>query len=450
MAWSALPDGEIRARQPGGEPYVLADKLPLINPLGYTADGRLFAAQIGIDRFLEIDVSGTEKPRLVARGIGHLNSFQITADDQLYGPLAGLEQLAQIDLASGDITVIADSSGMLSAVSLNSTGQIYAVGWISGELLRFDIDADTGVGTAVLVAQLEPPLDNLAIDADDMIYVSQPATGTIVKVDPASGAQTTVVPGNLGIPGGLAITMHKGRETLIVADDFGFRHVDTQTGEVYATIDLTEFMDPLAATAAAVNADVIVLSDVSRARVYMVDRTTNQTVHKWKNIDTPYGLVLTASGEPIVAEYASGTLIQLSTTDRTSRQIIATGLDGPVGLAWAGPDALYVSETRSGAITRIDINTGAKVLVTGGLDRPEGLTVLADGHLTVVEVGARRVIEIDPDHGTRVVLADALPVGAVTPLHPAPVHTPSGIAAGSDGSLYVSSDEDHSILRLVR
>ena len=107
---------------------MLADKLPLINPLGYTADGRLFAAQIGIDRFLEIDVSGTEKPRLVARGIGHLNSFQITADDQLYGPLAGLEQLAQIDLASGDITVIADSSGMLSAVSLNSTGQIYAVG----------------------------------------------------------------------------------------------------------------------------------------------------------------------------------------------------------------------------------------------------------------------------------------------------------------------------------
>jgi sugar lactone lactonase YvrE len=445
MAWTALPSGEIRARKPGGEPYVLAAKLPLINPIGYTADGRLFAAQIGIDRFLEIDVDGQQKPRLIAKGIGHLNSFEITADGQLYGPLAGINKVARIDIDSGEVTHITDDLGMLSAVNLDSQGQLYAVGWASGELLR--IDAATG--DASIVTVIEPPLDNLAIDADDFIYVSQPAKGSIIKVDPASGAQTEIVPGNIGIPGGLAIGMHAGRETLIVADDFGIRHVDIQTGDVFATIDLAEFMDPAAASDVAMNSDVIVLSDITRSHIYMIDRHSNETTHKWKKLGKPYGLILTDSGEPVFAEYDSGTLIQLSTTDRKARKVVATDLNGPVGLTRAGPDAVYVSETTAGTIRRVSLSDGSNVLIAAGLNQPEGITVMANGDLAVVEVGAQRVSAVDPATGTIRTLAEGLATGAITPEAPAPVYVPSGIAAGNDGSLYVSSDVKHSILRLI-
>jgi streptogramin lyase len=445
MAWTALPSGEIRARHPGGEPYVLASKLPLINPVGYTDDGRLFAAQIGIDRFLEIDTSGAQPPRIIAKGIGHLNSFEITSDGQLYGPLAGINKVARIDLASGEVTHISGDLGMLSAVNMDSTGRLYAVGWASGQLLRIN----PATGDAEVVTTIDPPLDNLAIDSDDMIYVSQPAKGAIVKVDPATGAQSNVVPGNIGIPGGLTISMHAGRETLIVADDFGFRHVDTQTGEVFATIDLAEFMDPSAATDVAANDDFVVLTDVTRSRVYMIDRKSNATVNKWKRVGTVYGVILTDAGMPIIADYDNGTLVQLSTTDRNARKIVAEGLNGPVGLTRAGPDSVFVSETVAGRVLRVNLNNGSREIVAEDLSRPEGLTVLKNGHVVIVEVGKQRVIEIDPATGASTVLADQLPVGAVVPEAPAPVYVPSGIVAANDGSLYLSSDIDHSLIRLV-
>jgi len=445
MAWTALPSGEIRARRPGGSVFVLASDLPLINPLRYTADGRLFAAQIGIDRFLEIDVNADDPPRLVAKGIGHLNSFEITDDDQLYGPLAGIDTVARIDIDNGAITPIAGNLGMVSAVKLDSHGRLYAVGWSSGQLLR--IDADTGA--VELVAVVDPPLDNLAIGPDDVVYVSQPARGAIVSVDPVTGKQTDVVPGNLSVPGGLAITMQKGQETLIIADDFGFRIVDTRSGEVSAIIDLANFMDPAAATDVAVNDEVIVLSDVRRSLVYLVDRATGETIQKWKGITAPYGLVLPNSGDPIVAEFAGGQLIQLSRTDRKSRTIIASGLSGPVGIARAGPDALYVTEALAGRVSRIDINDGSKMIIRDGLAQPEGLALLPDGRLAVVEAGARRVTAIDPETGATEVLTSDLPVGLVVPNTPAPVHVPSGIAVGENGILYLTSDRDHSVIKLV-
>jgi rhodanese-related sulfurtransferase/sugar lactone lactonase YvrE len=445
MAWTALPSGEIRARRPGGEVFVVASGLPLINPVRFTADGRLFAAQIGVDRFLEIDIDANQPPRLIAKGIGHLNSFVITDDDQLYGPLAGIDTVARIDIETGAVTPVAENVGTVSAVKMNSRGELFAVGWSSGELMRIDIDT----GAVEVVTTLDPPLDNLAIGPDDTVYVSQPARGAIVGVDPVTGQQADVVRGKISVPGGLAMTTRQGRETLVMADDFGFRLVDAQSGEVSAITDLADFMDPASATDVAVNDEVIVASDVTRSRVYMVARDSGKTLYKWKGIDAPYGLVLLDSGDPIVADFANGRLIRLSTQDRKSRDIVADGLSGPVGVAWAGPSALYVTEATGGRVTRIDMNDGSKVTIRDGLIQPEGLAVLPDGRVAVVEAGARRLTVIDPQTGATEVLASDLPVGLVMPKTPAPVHVPSGVAVGANGILYLTSDRDHSVIKLI-
>ncbi|MGI9308902.1 MAG: hypothetical protein ACR2P6_06555 [Gammaproteobacteria bacterium] len=445
MAWSALVSAEVRAQKPGGESYVLANKVPLINPLDYTSDGRLFAAQIGIDRFLEIDVSGEQPPRLVAKGIGHLNSFEINANDELYGPLAGLEKIGRIDLETGEVTIVAEGFGMVSAVNFDSKGQLYGVGWTSGELLRID----TELGNAEVIAQFEPPIDNLAIGPDDMIYVSLPSRGAIMKVDPNNGEIFNVVPGNLSVPGGLALTTVNGKETLIVADDFGFRHVDTQSGRVWAITDLTDFMNPATASDAAANDKVIVLSDVTRSLVYMVNRSNSEITHKWKGIETPYGLVLTDDDEPIVAEFTNGQLIKLSTSDRKARDVIASGLEGPVGLSWADADSVYVAEANAGVVSRVNIKNGKRTIIASGLSQPEGITVMHDGRVAIVEAGAQRVTAVDPATGSATILAENLPVGAEFPDSPGPIDVPSGIVAGADGSLYLSSDQNHSVLRLI-
>lgn len=445
MVWTALPEGEIRALKPGGEPYVLVGKLPLINPVNYTRDGRLFASQIGIDRFLEIDTEGKEEPRLIARGIGHLNSFEISDDDQLYGPLAGIGTLGRIDIESGEVTPVATGLDTLSAVELDSKGNIYAVAWGRGELMR----VDEATGTTELITTLAPPLDNLSIADDDTIYISQPALGRIVKVDPATGEQSIVVPGNLSIPGGLAVTTVDGRETLFVADDFGYRLVDTQNGDTWATVDLAEFMDPFAATDIAVNDTSVAISDVSRSLVYLVDRASGEKTVKWRNIGVPYGIIMTGSGNPVVTQFEDGRLLLLDKDDRRAKNVLAKGLGGPVGLTHGDAGFLYVTEATAGRVTRIDMLDGSKTLIAAGLSQPEGITVMDDGHIAVVEAGIRQVTAIDPDTGFMEALATNLPIGAAPPETPAPVHTPNGIVAGADGVLYVSSDIDHSLLALV-
>jgi sugar lactone lactonase YvrE len=453
MVWTALIGGEIRQLTKAGDMTALVSGKALINPVHFTADGRLFAAQIGFDRLYEFPLGSDEEPRLVASKIGNLNSFEITADDRLFGPLSNLGTVAQIDIETGSVTPIAENLGKVVAVNLDSQGRVWAIDWASGNLWRIDPIHDEsapGWREPQLVATLVPPLDNLAIGPDDAVYVSRPAHSAIDRVDPDTGERRPLVSGHLAAPGGLAIMSHAGHEALLLADGYGYRVVDTHSGAVTTTFDLTEFGFPGAASDVAVNDKFFALtSAITRPRVYLADRSSGKTVHSWTGLKAPYGIVMQTSGDPIVADFATGTLVGLSLADKKQKVIIAENLDGPVGLAWAGPEALYVSETLAGTVAHIEIRDGSKTLIGVDLLQPEGLTVMADGRIAVVEVGRQRLVAIDPGSGETTVLAEDLPVGNLRANAPEPVYTPSGVAQGADGSLYVSGDLNNSVLKVV-
>lgn len=453
LVWTALISGEIRALRADGAVDAIVADFKLINPVRFTSDGRLFAAQIGFDRLYEFPFAAGPaslvEPRLVASKIGNLNSFEFSADDRLFGPLFNIGTVAWIDIESGEVTPIATGLGRIVAVSLDDNDGVWTVDWANGKLWRIE-PADDGWREAELATTLEPPLDNLTVGPDGAIYASRPAHSSIVRFDPASGEQETIVSGSLAAPGGLAIMVHAGREALLVADAYGYRVVDTQTGAVTATIDLTEFGFPGASSAAAANDDYFLLADAStRPRVYLVDRNSGETVNSWTGIKAPMGVMLTDDGGPIVTDFSSGALIGLSRADRNQRTIIADDLDGPVGVAWAGPGAVFVTEAMAGTILRIELADGTRTLIAGGLNQPEGLTLMSDGRIAVVEVGERRLVAFDPADDTLEVLATDLPVGEPAGKAPPPVFRPSGVAQGADGSLYVSGDRDNSILRIT-
>lgn len=449
MVWTALLAGEIRAQRKNGSVYTVAADKALINPLYFTTDGRLFAAQKGFDRLYEFQFgkgSSQTEPRLVASKMGDINSFEITADDKLYAPLSNIGTVARIDIETGTVTPIAENLGKVIAVNLDSRGQIWAVDLELGHLWRIDPDS----GDAQIVATTEPPSDNLAIAADDAVYVSRTAASAIVRVDPASGEQSVVVPGNFSLVGGLALMTHRRREVLVVADSYGYRIVDTGTGAVTTTFKLTDVGFPYASSDVAVNDEFLALTDmITRPRVFLVDRSNYQTVATWTKIEAPAGVVLRDNGDPIVADFATGRIIGLSRTDRDLRDIVADGLAGPVGLGWAGPDALFVTEHTAGTLLRINLEDGSRTVISNTVSEPEGLTVLADGRVAVVEVGRRRVVAIDPTTGVSEVLAVELPVGTRVARAPESIYVPSGIAEGADGSLYLTSDQDNSVLKIL-
>ncbi len=132
LVWTALLEGEIRALRGDGRIDVIAADKALINPIHFTGDGRLFAAQKGFDRLYEFDFNGVEDPRLVAKKMGDLNSFEITADDQLYGPLSRIGTVARIDIETGRVTPIAENLGKPIALNLDANGRIWVVDLSTG------------------------------------------------------------------------------------------------------------------------------------------------------------------------------------------------------------------------------------------------------------------------------------------------------------------------------
>ena len=112
----------------------------------------------------------------------------------------------------------------------------------------------------------------------------------------------------------------------------------------------------------------------------------------------------------------------------------------------AADGSILVAEIDAGRVTRVDPATGASTTLAEGLNRPKAIAVTTTGQVLVLEVGARRIIEIDPKTGTRKQVIDNLPVGFETQ----PGLTGAGIAVGETGVIYLASDVENSIYRIVR
>ena len=139
-----------------------------------------------------------------------------------------------------------------------------------------------------------------------------------------------------------------------------------------------------------------------------------------------------------------------------------------------GPDGkLYFPVMGANQIWRVDLARGSPEVgagrivrlrqgsqvetVTEGFGRPEGLC-LSEGKLIVVDVEKKAALAANPDSAKVEALAQNLPVGAPAGVKPkllcpigdmaGPMIPFTGIAAGEDGTLYVASDAEGSVLVL--
>jgi DNA-binding beta-propeller fold protein YncE len=133
--------------------------------------------------------------------------------------------------------------------------------------------------------------------------------------------------------------------------------------------------------------------------------------------------------------------------------VIASGLHYPIGVAIAPDGACLVSEAGAGRVVRL-AGSGVHTVVDD-LQRPQGILVLGR-QLYVVDAGAKTLIAIDLEDARRHTIASGLPLGAPPGVVPKPLKGMppfsgpqgpfAGIAAGPDGTLYVSADAEGSVL----
>lgn len=438
LAWTAFMLGNVYSRSPAGELKVLASGLPGINSIAYKQDGRLFATQVFLgDALYEIDTKGEQPARKIIEGMGGLNGFDFGPDGLLYGPLWFKGQVVRIDVDSGELSIVAEGFKVPAAVNFDSKGNLHVIDNETGEI--FQVDIETGEKT--LIATAPTNLDNLAFDSNDNLYITNMSDNAIYEVMRDSGELRLVVGGPLTTPAGIDLVGN----TLYVADTFTLSKVNTDTGSV---TDISRIISdheyPIAVSA---SKDSIIMASSNAGMVQGYSRETEIRTFRWLDFQSPAGVYALDDGSVIVAETAAGRVLWVTPGD-TDRKVIIDGLLEPMGLTMQGTDTLYVSEAGGGRIIKINLKSNEQQILVVGLNDPEGIDLNKDGNLLVAEVGEKRVIMIS-GNGTITPIAENLPIGLKGyPGLPASF-LPTGLSVADDGTIYLSSDIDNSILKIT-
>lgn len=442
IAWTARD--VVHVRDPNGTIRVIADDFEGVNSINFGPNGRLYFTLIfRADKLFEGYLDG-RPPRLVVEGLKGLNGFEVTADGKfIIGPQFFGNAVISIDVETGVIETLATGIQTPSAVNLLSNGDIIALGYRTGKVFR--IDAQTRAVSEIV--QLDgTPIDNLAIDDTDTVYISHSSHNGLTKLNPNTGETRRITWGDLSAPGGLAVFEQDGRDMVIAADAWSHRTIDPSTGQVTV---LPAAPTVFGSTAVAVDQDRIVTSNVwPNGVVQIIDPQAGTAIDNVFGLGAPYGVLSAPDGGLLIADYAADSLIAVSGAEGRPRSTVAQGLGGPVGLARANSDTVYVTGHTDGTVSAITLMDGVRTVVATGLSEPEGLARLPNGLLAVAEVGKKRVLIVDPGNGDITVAAEGLPLGFDLGGAGHPPALLSGVAATSDGAIYVTGDADNSLIRL--
>jgi sugar lactone lactonase YvrE len=434
-------DGRVSVLDTAGRTRVLRDDVPSANGITFHR-GRLFVGECRKGgRLLEMDLAGGE-PRVLLENVPSPNAMEVGPDGLLYFPVMGANEIWRIDPDGGEPHRVTGDLGVPDSVKFDSEGYIVSTQVASGQVLR--IDPRTGEKT--LLAALTPGVDNVTF-VGDRLFVSN-FTGEITEI--LRGGETrTVLPGGLNWPLDLAVGVDGN---LYVADGTYFYLVgpdgSLQTVGMLFSPGYPGFLRGLAPAG---DGEFVVTTSGGQVSRYRPAAAESEVLAD--GFDQLYGVAIGPSGVAF-AELGTGRVLSVSAGNV---DVLAANLRDPVGVA-IGPDgACLVAESGGGRVVRLAGSTAETVV--DELQCPQGILV-ADNRLYIVDAGAKELIQFDLSTRARHTIASGLPVGpppgvVAKPLKGMPPFSGpqgpfAGIAAGRDGTLFVSADGDGSVLALRR
>ncbi len=452
MIATEVMDGRVSLRDTSGVTRVLRDDVPSANGITFH-DGRLFIGECREGgRIMEFDLGGGP-PTILLDAVPSPNAMEFGPDGLLYFPVMGANEIWRIDpdsVGPCEPETVASGLGVPDSVKFDSEGMIVSTQVASGQVLR--IDPRNGVQT--VLAQLTPGLDNCTF-ADGRLFVSN-FTGAVTEVL-SGGATSTALPGALNWPLDLAVG-DDGR--VYVADGTYFYALEAdgslQTIGMLFSAGYPGFLRGLVASGPG---EFVVTTSGGQIGRYRPG--SDETVFLADGLDQLYGVALAPTGI-VAAELGTGRLISVG-LDGGDVEVLASGLADPVGVTVTAAGDVLVAESGAGRVVRVT-PSGVET-VADGLVRPQGILAVGDsggrsGTLFVVDAGQKAVISFDMETGDGTTIAAGLPIGPPSGVVPKPLKGMppfsgpqgpfAGIAAGPDGTLYVSADGEGSVIALRR
>ncbi len=444
-----VPDvmsARVSARMPNGEVRVVAGDLPCANGITVHQD-RIFMDECRPGgRLAEIFLDGSA-PRVIAEALPAPNALAVGPDGLLYFPLVTEGEIWRVAPAGGAPERFAGGLGVPTAVKFDGKGALLSVQAATGELLRFDLRT----GARTVLARLRPGLDNLDVAADGRIFVSHYIDGGVEEVL-ADGRESPLSPPGLLGPYGVAaapdggVYLCDGLSLVVVARDGTRRAAGHRMDGA--------FPGWVRGIALAGEGFVVVTTAEGRLVRYHPDTHAMETLAS--GLQEAMDVAIAADGAVMLTEAGSGSLVAVG---KDGKRVLASELERPMGLALGGDGVAYVAEANAGRVVAVDAAGGVTALMNG-LVEPHGVAIV-DRTLFALDVGTRRLLACDLAGREVEIVATGLPVGSppgtlapvlpgIPQRIPGPLSAFAGLAAGMDGTLYLSANGAGAAIAFMR
>jgi len=287
-----------------------------------------------------------------------------------------------------------------------------------------DYDATPGQGDPGCAGPDDP--FELAFSPGD-VFVVESGSARISRVDPVTGAVTTVAQGgNLGAPRDLAFDA-SGDLLVVDATPGSLIRIDLETGEQTVIASGGDLTGPLRSLAVESDGEVLATALTADAIVRVEPETGAQEIVNATPILSSVGLAIEADGQILVADITGGAPDAIRRVDPITGAVSTLNgqFSNPRDLALDASGQLLVTDIQDavGPVWAVDPASGVRSLVSDDPDLlgPEGIAVEADGRILVAEPSGA-LLRIDPagatgSNATPLVASGlALPIGlAVLP-----------------------------------
>ena len=393
-----ITTGEVGVMDPDGKVSVAA-KLPMGNDgIAISKEGRIFVSGQFMDSHLyEIYPDDDREPRMITdEGMRMSNGMAFGPDGKLYGSAWVTGEALQIDTENGATQMVGEKKGaILSAAKFNSKGELHVMDAALGVIYKVNRED----ACFELVAQTPyPSTDNFCFSPDDRMFNTSAGDGYVHEIT-GKDKYRVVIPGGLGLPGGVTLIEDEGKTTLVVVDVFAIRQFDPQTGKLISALrGITMATDVGWMMTVSPYGEHVITSSWTGNFVKIWDPKTDSMVANFEQFDAPTNAIAIGK-DVIVFSELGGAIKRFSPAAPDKATTLADGLEQPFGLVYDGGD-LYVSEDLGGRIVQIMDNDAviAPRVVKDGLSSPQGLAI-ANGHLYVVEAGEGRLLAVDLSSG---------------------------------------------------
>jgi sugar lactone lactonase YvrE len=435
-----ITEGRVSVRAPNGTTRVVYGDIPVANPITFH-QGRLIAGELRVGgRIMQLDLNGGA-PRVILDNVPMPNAMDVGPDGKLYFPVMATNEIWRVSLNGGAPETVAKDLGVPDSVKFDKHGFIISTQVHSGQVLRID----PRNGERTVLANLTPGLDNSTF-VGDRLFVSN-ISGYVTEILPG-GKTKDLVPDGLVWPLGLAMD---GDGVLYVADGpFSYTLRPGQERQFIGMLFTPGYPGYARGVVAVGPGEFIVTTGNGDVARYWPAKHESKMLAS--GFDQLYGVAVTPAGAVVFAEQGTGRVLSIQSGNV---ETLATGLRKPSGVAVGADGTCYVSDSAGGRVVKL--SRGGTELVLDGLTQPQGILVRGD-KLYVVDAGSKNLVEYNLGSGARRNIASGLPVGpppGVTPKFLGPIGVMAGpmgpfagIAAGADGTLYVSGDAEGSVLSI--